>query len=142
MGASSRRWHQLSEQEIQQRIRLALSKGDTRLFRNNVGVGWTGAMERRGSDVILRKARPLHAGLAPGSADLIGWKSIVITEDMVGQVVAVFCSLEIKSQRGKLRPDQEAWLNATRAAGGLAGVARSTEDAAGILDTILGKRNH
>lgn len=123
----------MSEQEIQQRIRLALSKGDTRLFRNNCGVGWTGAMERRGSDVILRKARPLHAGLAAGSSDLIGWKSIVITEAMVGRTVAIFCSLEIKSARGRLRPDQESWLSLVQGVGGMAGVARSVSDAAGIL---------
>ena len=72
-------------------------------------------------------------GLAPGSADLIGWRSTVITPDMVGQRVAVFASIEVKAARGRLRPDQATWLAAVQQAGGIAGVARSPEEAAAIL---------
>ena len=109
------------EQQIQQQIRL-LSRGPVRLFRNNVG---------RLPDP--RTGRLVTFGLAPGSADLIGWRSLVITPDMVGQRVAVFCSIEVKAPRGRVRPDQAAWLAAVQSAGGIAGVARSPEDAAAIL---------
>ncbi len=106
-----------SEQTIQQEIRLACSNGDTRLFRNNTGT--------------LRDAngRPVQFGLCKGSADLIGWKRVTVTEDMVGSTVAVFLSIEVKTATGRLRPEQQQWLDAVHAAGGIAGVARSVEDA-------------
>ena len=84
---------------------------------------------------MLRDQRgvPVRYGLQPGSADLIGWRTITITPEMVGQQVAVFTSIEVKSQTGRLRPEQRQWMEAVQAAGGLAGVARSVEDAEQIL---------
>jgi len=72
-------------------------------------------------------------GLARGSADLIGWRSVVVTPDMVGQRIAVFTSIEVKTATGRLRPEQQAWLGVVQGAGGIAGVARSVEDANEIL---------
>jgi hypothetical protein len=110
-----------SEQSIQQHIRIACSTGDTRLFRNNTGT--------------LRDAngRPVQFGLCKGSADLIGYRSITITPDMVGQQVAVFTSIEVKTLTGRIRPEQQAWMEKIQAAGGIAGVARSVEDAKALL---------
>jgi len=48
---------------------------------------------------------------------------------MVGQQVAVFTSIEVKTPTGRVRPEQQAWLAVVRGAGGIAGVARSVEDA-------------
>ena len=48
---------------------------------------------------------------------------------MVGQKIAVFTSVEVKSSTGRIRPEQQQWLEAVQAAGGIAGVARSVEDA-------------
>lgn len=48
---------------------------------------------------------------------------------MVGQQVAVFTSIEVKSERGRVKPEQQQWLDAVLSAGGIAGVARSVEDA-------------
>ncbi len=112
----------MSEQQIQQHIRIACSNGDTRLFRNNTGT--------------LKDAngRPVQFGLCKGSADLIGWTTRTITPDMVGQQVAVFTSIEVKSATGRLRPEQRQWLEAVQAAGGIAGVARSVEDAQSLID--------
>jgi len=110
-----------SEQRIQQEIRLAVSKGDTRVFRNNTGT------------LRDQHGRPVSFGLAKGSADLIGWRTITITPEMVGQQVAVFTSIEVKSATGRLRPEQQQWLDAVQAAGGIAGVARSVGDALRIV---------
>ena len=106
-----------SEQSIQQHIRLACSTGATRLFRNNTGT------------LRDQHGRPVSFGLARGSADLIGWRTVTITPEMVGQQVAVFTSIEVKTPAGRIRPEQQQWLDAVQAAGGIAGVARSVEDA-------------
>ena len=112
-----------AETDIQQRIRLALGiRPDLRLFRNQVG-----------QLPDPRTGRPVQFGLARGSADLIGWRSVVITPEMVGQRVAVFTSLEVKTPTGRLTPAQQAWLGTVHNAGGIAGVARSVRDANEIL---------
>ena len=110
-----------SEQQIQQHIRLACGKGNCRLFRNNTGT--------------LKDAngRPVQFGLCKGSADLIGWRTITITPDMVGTQLAVFTSIEVKSPTGRVRPEQKTWMDAVQAAGGVAGIARSVKDAQQIL---------
>ena len=132
----------MSEQAIQQRIRLACSRGLSRLWRNNVGTGWAGkanqirhvcTMALRPGDVVIQNARPLHAGLCPGSADLIGYRTVTITPDMVGQQLAVFAAVEVKSPTGRPTPEQSAFLSHVCAAGGLAGIARSVEEAEQIL---------
>jgi hypothetical protein len=113
-----------SEQQIQQEIRIACSTGNTRLFRNNTGT--------------LKDAngRPVQFGLCKGSADLIGWKRVTITPEMVGTQVAVFLSIEVKTATGRLRPEQQQWLDAVQAAGGIAGVARSVSDAEALLRDV------
>lgn len=108
-----------SETTLQQQIRLALgTRPDARLFRNQVG-----------SLPDPRTGRLVTFGLARGSADLIGWRTVTVTPDMVGQRLAVFTSIEVKTPTGRVRPDQQAWLGVVRGAGGIAGVARSVTDA-------------
>lgn len=99
-----------------QRVQLAASRLGWRLFRNNVGT--------------LPDARgvPVTFGLCPGSADLVGWRSLVITPDMVGQTIAQFAAVEVKGPKGRLTPVQANWLNAVEQAGGLTIVARGPED--------------
>ena len=110
-----------SEQTTQQLIRIACSKGSTRLFRNNTGT------------LRDQHGRPVSFGLAKGSSDLIGWTTRSITPEMVGQQVAVFTSIEVKSPTGRIRPEQQQWIDAVQAAGGIAGVARSVEDAERLI---------
>jgi hypothetical protein len=76
-----------------------------------------------------RRGVPVRYGLQPGSSDLIGWRTVTITPEMVGQQVAVFTSIEVKTPTGRIRPEQQQWLDAVQSAGGIAGVARSVEDA-------------
>ena len=111
----------MTEQQIQQQIRLACSRGPIRLFRNNTGT------------LRDQHGRPVQFGLAVGSADLIGWTTRTITPDMIGQQVAVFTSVEVKTATGRLRPEQRVWLDAVQSAGGIAGVVRSVDDARELL---------
>ena len=115
-----------NETTLQQQIRLALgTRPDARLFRNQVG-----------SLPDPRTGRLVTFGLARGSADLIGWRTVVVTPDMVGQRLAVFTSIEIKTPTGRVRPEQQAWLGVVRGAGGIAGIARSVTDAESVLSNL------
>ena len=112
-----------AETDLQQRIRLAIgTHPELRLFRNQVG-----------QLPDPHTGRMVQFGLARGSADLIGWRTITITPDMVGRQVAVFTSIEVKTERGRVRPEQHAWLGCVQAAGGIAGIARSIADATQII---------
>lgn len=111
------------EEEVQADLRLKIAReGKTVVFRNNSGA----AEDKTG--------RIIRYGLANDSArinkeikshDLIGWTSIVITPEMVGQKVAVFTSIECKRQGWKPDPNDERekaqrkWGDAVSAAGGI-----------------------
>lgn len=132
-----------AETNLVRRILLELGSGSARLFRQNVGMGWQGRRLRipagrmykvQAGDVILSDARPLEAGLCKGSHDIIGWQSVTITPEMVGQNVAIFTSIEAKEEFGRVSKDQELFGKAVLAAGGLSGIARSVSDAAEILN--------
>jgi hypothetical protein len=115
-----------AETILQQRIRLAVGTNpETRIFRNQVG-----------SLPDPRTGRLVTFGLARGSADLIGWRTITVTPEMVGTRLAVFCSIEVKTPTGRVRPEQQAWLTAVTQAGGLAGIARSVTDAQLLLSNL------
>jgi hypothetical protein len=123
------------EKTIQQEIRARLgSRSDVRIFRNNVGLSYVGTVVQKTIDFItLKNFRPIKFGLFVGSGDLIGWKSVTVTPDMVGHRVAVFLSIETKSQRGVKKANQENWRDQVLASGGLAGFARSVDEAEGIV---------
>jgi hypothetical protein len=110
-----------TEQQIQQRIRLALSRGPVRLWRNNTGA----LRDQRGQLVRF--------GLCEGSSDLIGYRTVTITPDMVGRQIAQFVALEIKAPTGRTTAPQRQFLATCQAAGAVAGVARNQADAEALL---------
>ena len=111
----------MTESQIQAEILRELgSRPDVRLFRNQVGCAQS-------------DGRWIRYGLTPGSADLIGWQVVAVTPEMVGRKLAVFTSIEVKREHGKLTPEQDNWRRVVSAAGGAAGVARSVAEAAAIL---------
>lgn len=119
----------MTESELQALIlRAAGSKPHVRVFRNQVGEGYVGQALRDPEGVFLRDARHVRMGLFPGSADLIGWRTLTVTADMVGKPIAQFLSIEIKTPTGRVRPEQLNWLEQITAAGGHAIIARSVLD--------------
>ena len=100
-----------NEAYVQNKIRLAVGSGDVRLFRNNTGA------------LLDMQGRLVKFGLCKGSSDLIGFRSITITPDMVGQKIAVFSAIEVKD-KGKVTVDQKNFINIINNAGGYAGVAK------------------
>ncbi len=93
-----------------------------RLFRNDNGVGYVGGKLKRtrDNDRVLVGGRPIKYGLQPGSGDLIGWTPVMITQEMVGQRVAVFTSIEAKTEGDTVKAEQRAWARRVRCAGGIA----------------------
>lgn len=111
----------ITEQTIQQLVKLEASKTGARLWRNNVGATYT----QKGSFIRYGLANDSHAvNSKMKSADLIGIKPIVITADMVGCVIGQFISREIKSPQWKFdaKSDRDsaqmAWANLIISLGG------------------------
>lgn len=102
----------MKEGNISKLVQLEAAKHGARLLRNNIGAyqdDKTGAW--------------VHYGVGgKGGSDLIGW-----TAD--GRFLAV----EVKTPKGKTTPEQDAFLAAVRAAGGVAGVVRCEEDVRRLL---------
>ncbi len=112
----------MSEAAIQQQIRLALSRAGVVAFRNNIG-----------AYMDPKTGRPVQYGVCnPGGSDLIGWTPLRITPDMVGQTVAVFTGIEVKTPTGKPTQHQLNFIAQVLKAGGFAGIARSPGEAVAI----------
>lgn len=109
-----------SESAVQSLVRLEAARSGIKLFRNNVG------------SFIDGRGIPIRYGLANESkkvndvmksADLIGWRTITIVPQMIGQCIAQFISRECKavgwhytgSDREKA---QLAWAQLVTAGGG------------------------
>lgn len=130
--------------EAQDMARIMLGVGAhplVRLFRNTVGEGWQAGSVIRGpglvrlepGDVALRNARAVTFGLPPGSSDLIGWRLTEITPAMVGLVLPVWASLEIKTATGRATAKQTHWIDVLARHGAYAGIARGVDDAKTVL---------
>ena len=87
-----------------------------------VAMSWrqnSGTFQERNRDGSVRYIR---ANTARGMSDIMG-----TLKD--GRTLAI----EVKSRTGRMRPGQEEFLASIRAAGGVAGVCRSVEDAQKLL---------
>lgn len=125
----------MNENNLGRLIMLGLTKVKTTVFRNNTGMGWQGERinTTQGRDILLKDPRPLHAGLCTGSSDLIGWTTREITPDMVGKTVAVFTAIEVKMPNGRVTKEQLTFINRVKECGGIAGIARSPEEAKNLV---------
>lgn len=121
----------VSETAFGKKIQLMASSLGHRIFRCNRGIGWVGKsirfsevmkIEVQPGDVLIKKARPLHAGLVDGNGDYIGYSS-----------TGKFISLEIKTDTGIISPDQITWCDAVNHSGGIAGIVRDEEQAFDLL---------
>jgi hypothetical protein len=115
------------ENAVSNAIQVAHGRGAVRLLRNNVG-----ALPDRSGRLVRYGLGQSGATRVVGTSDLIGWRTITITPDMVGQTIAQFVAIEVKD-RATATPEQEAFIDAVNRAGGLAGVAHSPDEAAAIL---------
>ena len=95
-----------SEQEVQNEIRVALTQARYTVFRTNVG------------KVKTADGRWFDTGLPKGHADLYGFRPD-------GQIFYV----EVKKENGRVRPEQENFIETVKKRGAIAGIARSAEEA-------------
>lgn len=112
------------ESLIQSEIRLALSPYAL-MFRTNAGEFWQGQRvysKEFGQPVLINLKKV--EGLPKGYSDLSGVRRCD------GRAVFIEC----KTQTGRVRPEQEQFLQAMREAHALAGVARCEEDAIKIVE--------
>ena len=100
-----------SEQEVQNEIRVGLSKAGHMVFRTNVG------------KVRMMDGRWFDTGLPKGHPDLYGFRSD-------GQIFYI----EVKNEKGRVRPEQKKFIEVVKERGAKAGVARSLEEALEIVN--------
>lgn len=117
-----------SEAAVQAAVRLEAARKGVRLFRNNVGA----LVDSRGVPVrygLANDSKQLNEVMK--SADLIGWRPLLIEPQHVGTVVAQFVSREVKAvgwhyTGADREPAQLAWAQLVTAAGGDAAFCTGT----------------
>lgn len=125
-----------SELIIQQKIRLKAGYCGATLFRNNSGAcnDTTGRLIRYGLG-----NDSAHLNKVVKSSDLIGFTELTIGPQHIGETVAVFTAIEIKSSVWQYRENddraraQAAFLNIVKRGGGYAGFAQNENDLIRIL---------
>lgn len=111
------------ETKIQNRILLALSEAGCTVWRNETSGAWVGKqIHRDGDQVTLTNARMITFGLAVGSSDIVG-----IAPN------GRFLAIEVKTSTGRATKEQLRFIEAVNNAGGIAGIARSVEDALNLI---------
>lgn len=111
------------ETKLQNRILLALSEAGCTVWRNETAGVWLGKpIHKDGDQVTLTNARMFTAGLAVGSSDIVGMAP-------GGRFLAV----EVKTPKGRATKEQLRFIEAVQASGGIAGIARSVEDALDLI---------
>ena len=112
-----------NETKLQNLILIALSKAGCLVFRNETSGAWVGkVIHKDASQVTLTNARMIRFGLAVGSSDIIGIAPC-------GRFLAV----EVKTSKGRATKEQLRFIEAVNNAGGIAGIARSVEDALKLI---------
>lgn len=103
------------ETNIMNKIMLAMSKKGYLIWRNQVGLFKT------------LDGRTVNIGIK-GSSDLMAIKPTVITPEMVGQTLAVFVAVEVKTATGRQSEPQKKWQQAVEKLGVKYILARSEND--------------
>lgn len=125
-----------SESEIQQLIQIEAAKHHCILMRNNSGAmqGKDGRLVRFG----LGNDSPVRAKTFK-SSDLIGIHTIVVTPEMVGQLIGVFVAVEVKAEGwhpsvvSSHEQAQRNFTNWVKARGGKADLCNSVDSFLQIL---------
>jgi hypothetical protein len=118
-------------------VELGKELPQTRLFRNNVGMGYQGKKRaNKDGSITLFDWRVLHAGLCTGSSDLIGVTRVLITPEMVGKYAGLFTAFEQKLLKGgKPSDEQTNFIEFVKRMGGVGSFTRSSKEAVEAVNT-------
>lgn len=101
----------ISEKEIQNNIRVALSEAGCKVWRNNAGFA------------TYHNGEVVKYGVAnPGGSDLIGIAP-----------GGYFVAIEVKTNKGKATEAQENFIRVIKEMGGRAGIAHNAQEALEIV---------
>jgi hypothetical protein len=112
---------------------LEATRKGWRLLINTIYRGWTGELVRdwktsEGLRVELKRAAFRVFGLGTGTLDLVGWRPVVVTADMVGQTIAQYVEVDAKTQGyRRMSAEQKNRARCVREAGGFAGIAMKVD---------------
>lgn len=124
----------MNEHDIQNLIRDVLNLSNVTMWRVNVLSGFVGKYFRhQNGSVTIPNPRFISSGVPKGFPDLIGIKPVTITEDMVGKTIGQFVFIEVKSEKGRLSPEQNLFQRLLKSNGALGGVARSIDEAINLI---------
>ena len=116
----------MRESAVTSHVRLAAAQRNTPLWRNNCG----GFYDNTGR--FIRYGLGSDAQLA--SSACIGIRPVLLTPDMIGQVLGVFTAVEMKKEGFKFNKNdkhllkQKFFIDIVKQYGGFAGFASSVED--------------
>jgi hypothetical protein len=112
------------ETKLQRLIMIALSNNDCLVFRNETAGAYVGKVIHKDARIVtLQNAMLMQFGLCVGSSDIIG----------IHKPTGRFLAVEVKTAKGKPTPEQLNFIEQVRAANGIAGIARSVQDALELL---------
>lgn len=110
------------ETNVWKQMQLDLSPDGFRLFRNQRYKGYTD------------KGFFVDAGIGGnGGGDLVGYKIMTITQDMVGKKIAQYTEIEAKTSKGRPSDDQLKRINRLTLDGGIAGICTCADDVKKLL---------
>ena len=111
------------ETKLQNLILVALSEAGCTVWRVETAGAWLGRqIHREGNTVTLTNARMFTTGLCKGGADIVGIAPC-----------GRFLAIEVKTKTGRPTNDQLRFIEAVKRAGGIAGIARSVDDALQLI---------
>ena len=113
-------------------------RGNSVMFRNNVGQAWAGQVTKLpNGDVLIKNPYPINFGLCKGSSDLIGYTKVKVTPPMLDKYIAVFTALEVKRPGKQPSPEQRNFIAKVRGDGGRAGICTDPSSANLIVEGKL-----
>lgn len=112
------------ETKLMRLIMVALSQAGCLVWRNETSGAYVGKVIHKDARIVtLANAHLMTFGLCVGSADIIG----------VHKPSGRFLAVEVKTAKGKPTAEQINFIEQVRAANGIAGIARSVQEALDLI---------
>ena len=112
------------ETKLMRLIMIALSNANCITWRNETAGAYVGRVIHKDARIVtLANDQLMTFGLCVGSSDIIG----------IHKPTGRFLAIEVKTKTGKPTKEQLNFIEQVRAANGIAGLARSVQEALDLL---------